>query len=54
MNGHPSKTDLLTRLRAFVLQFETPEQIRRVVGRWDWAVFWLIAVLTALVFWNVP
>jgi hypothetical protein len=34
--------------RAAVLRFESPEQIRRVVRRWDWAVFWLVAVLTAL------
>lgn len=36
--------------RALVLHFDSPEHLRRVVRRWDWAVFWLVAVLTALVY----
>lgn len=36
--------------RAAVLHFETPEQIRRVVRRWDWAVFALVSALTALAY----
>jgi hypothetical protein len=36
--------------RALVLHFEGPDHIRRVVRRSDWAVFWLVATLTALAY----
>jgi hypothetical protein len=44
-------SQLATRLvHPLILRLRSPEHIRRVVRQRDWAVFWLIAVLTALAY----